>query len=254
MLVVDDEGSVRDFLRAFFQARFAVTTVANAAEALRALLEGERFDILVIDKNMPGMSGVELIRQIREADDDVAIAMITGYASAESIVETLNLGIDAYIEKPFKSLTEFGALVDSILARRKKTPEAVREAAREARVVGAIGDFDQRVEVAAALATLPAKVTCVGTELELVDLLDPEPDIVLLDTVAWRGWTPKIVETIAERAPFAACVVLSSGNLSTDALKALVDLGVVAVLMWHEDPDWQKKLLESARRVLAPAG
>ena len=199
------------------------------------------------------MSGVELIRQIREADDDVAIAMITGFASAESIVETLNLGIDAYIEKPFKSLTEFGALVDAILSRKKKHVEAARAASPAPKIAAAIGDFDQRVEIAAALGALQAKVICVGTELELLDLLNPEPDVVLLDTTAWRGWTPKIVETIAEKAPFAACVILSAGNLSTDALKQLVDLGVVSVLMWQEDPDWQQKLLEAVRRVLSPA-
>src|SRR3954463_3864591 len=138
MLIVDDEASVRDFLKAFFQGRFEVTSAANAAEALHIFLQDSTFDILLVDKNMPGMSGVELIRQIREANDDIAIAMITGYASAESIVETLNLGIDAYIEKPFKSLTEFGALVDAILASKNRVREAWREPERTPVIAAAI--------------------------------------------------------------------------------------------------------------------
>lgn len=254
MLIVDDEESVCDFLSAFFEARFEIRTVGSAEAALKVLLEEPPFDILLVDKNLPGMSGVELIRQVREADDDVSIAMITGYASTESIVETLNLGVDAYVEKPFNSLQEFGALVDSILARKKiRAAPSTAPAEKRGTVVGAIGDFDRRIAIAEALAEDAGKVLCVGTEGELVDLLKPEPDVVLLDTEAWHDWTPKIVETIAERAPFAGCVILNGGNLDTDALKHLVELGVVSVLMWHADPDWKAKLVASVKRVLSPA-
>jgi DNA-binding response OmpR family regulator len=254
MLIVDDEPSVRDLLTAFFEERFEVRQAASAEEALPLVLE-ESFDVLLIDKNLPGMNGVELIRQVRELNDDVAIAMITGYPSAESIVDTLNLGIDAYIEKPFNSLQEFGTLIDAILSRRKAPIPAVllaRDPARVPRVVAAIGDGQERTVVAEALGALQATLVSVGTERELLALLTPEPDVVLLDTEAWGDWSPDIVEKIAEKAPFAGCVILSCGNVTTPDLRRLVDLCVVAVLMWRADPDWKSKLLQAVRRVLAP--
>ncbi|HVO32073.1 MAG TPA: response regulator [bacterium] len=256
MLIVDDEPAICDFLGGYFGTRFDVISVGSAEQALHVLLDPPPFDILLVDKNLPGMSGVELIRQVRAADENVSIVMITGYASAESIVETLNLGIDAYVEKPFKSLEEFSALVDAILRRKSVTPSSdapARDASRPARIVGAIGDAVRRVDVAAALAPLHATIDCVATESELLALLSPEPDVVLLDADAWRSWSPKIVEQVNERAPFATCIVLSAGNLGTDALKTLVDLGVNGLLMWSIDPAWKTKLVEQVTRAIGPA-
>src|SRR5580658_826355 len=120
MLIVDDEETICGFLRDFFGARYEVETAPSAESALPLLSLGS-FDIVLVDKNLPGMSGVDLIRQVRERDEDISIMMMTGYASAESIVDTLNMGIDAYVEKPFGSLSELSQLVDAIL-RRKSLP------------------------------------------------------------------------------------------------------------------------------------
>lgn len=268
MLIVDDEDSICDFLSTFFGSRFEVQTAPNAEEARNFLAAG-RFDIMLVDKNLPGMSGVDLIAKVRESDEELSIVMITGFASSESIVETLNLGIDAYVEKPFKSLSELAQLVDAILRRKtvpvpgrfpaargslrsQRNPERPPEPPRPPRVVGAIGDIQRRVDIIAALSTLNPSITCVGTERELLKLMATDPDAVLLDTDAWPGWSPKIVDQVANKAPFAACIVLTAASISTTALKGLVGIGVRSVILWNTDAQWKSKLSESVRRAVQP--
>ena len=135
ILIVDDEDSIREMLETLFEAKGASCKTAPSAEDALRILVKESFDILLVDKNLPGMSGVELIRQLREADDEVAIMMMTGYASADSIIETLNLGIDAYVEKPFSSIQDLLDSVEAILQGRKKlraVPSAAEQSAEKA--------------------------------------------------------------------------------------------------------------------------
>lgn len=257
MLVVDDEESICELLRGYFESRGAIVVTCPSAEvALQRLVHEESFDILFIDKNLPGMSGVELIRQVREADDDVAILMITGYASAESIIDTLNLGIDAYVEKPFKSLGELSALTDAILRRRMLSSSAAAttpDPDRTLHVIGAIDDAALRTSVAEALSRVRVNLLCVRTETELLLAVGGDPDLVLFDTLAWRHWSPATVERVAEKAPFAAAVVLSAGNLATKDLRKLIDLGVLALFEVASDPDWRRKLGAAVERILVPS-
>src|SRR3712207_2119015 len=103
-LIVDDEPTVASALSlAAGDAAWEVETAHSAEEALR-LLTTRKFDAILVDKNLPGMTGVELIRRARELHRAAAIVMMTGYASPESASETLNLGVDAYIEKPFDDI------------------------------------------------------------------------------------------------------------------------------------------------------
>lgn len=254
MLVVDDEDSICELLRGYFESRGAtVVTCPTAEVALQRLVHEESFDILFIDKNLPGMTGVELIRQVREADEDVAILMITGYSSAESIIDTLNLGIDAYVEKPFKSLGEISALTDAILRRRTLSSAApTLDPDRTLHVIGAIDDAGLRTSVAEALSRVRVNLLCVRTEAELLLAVGGDPDVVLFDTLAWRHWSPATVERVAEKAPFAAAVVLSAGNLATKDLRKLIDLGVLALFEVASDPDWRRKLGAAVERILVP--
>ena len=106
LLLVDDEPSVRAALElALEDEPWRIESVSSAEEAL-GLLATRRFDLLLTDKNLPGMTGVDLIRKVRQDNLDMACVMITGYASVESAAETMKLGVDAYVEKPFDSIYE----------------------------------------------------------------------------------------------------------------------------------------------------
>src|SRR5262249_41427902 len=98
-LIVDDEPAVRTALGlALEDAGWQVEAVESSERALGRLKE-TTFDIVVIDKNLPGMGGVDLIRAIRKTDEHILLVLITGYASVASAMETLELGVNGYLEK-----------------------------------------------------------------------------------------------------------------------------------------------------------
>jgi DNA-binding NtrC family response regulator len=101
VLVVDDHASAReavaDVLR---QAGYDVATCTNASEAL-ARLTPQSIDVVVTDLQMPGMNGLEFIREIEQRRLAVEVLMITAHASVESAVEAMRHGAFDYLEKPF---------------------------------------------------------------------------------------------------------------------------------------------------------
>ncbi len=104
VLVVDDHASAReavtDVLR---QAQYDVAACASAMEAL-AKLASEQIDVVVTDLQMPGMNGLEFIREIERRRLDVQVLMITAHASVSSAVEAMRLGAFDFIEKPFDAI------------------------------------------------------------------------------------------------------------------------------------------------------
>lgn len=106
-----------------------VFTAKNGIEAieLMGILEGDDgVDIILCDRNMPGMSGIEFLRKIRSRDPDVPFLMITGVADHDSVTEAMSLGVTGYIKKPFSAdqLKNKLNLVSRILAHRGKASTA----------------------------------------------------------------------------------------------------------------------------------
>ncbi len=102
MLVVDDEELYRRALeRILTRAGHQVSIARDAAEAL-SVLSNQPIDLVLADVKMPGLNGLELVRQIREANADLPCIVITGYGSADNSVEALRAGAFWYLEKPFE--------------------------------------------------------------------------------------------------------------------------------------------------------
>jgi DNA-binding NtrC family response regulator len=121
ILVVDDEESVCAVLREFFVDAGHRVTCAPTAERAWALIESERFDLLVTDKNLPGISGIDLIARLRDERLALPALLITGYPSLESVDEALQHGVVDYLSKPFDMehvQARVGALLDRALTRR----------------------------------------------------------------------------------------------------------------------------------------
>jgi DNA-binding NtrC family response regulator len=101
VLVVDDHRQAResmsDVLR---QAGHRVQCVSSAIEALK-LLDGESFDVVITDLQMPGMTGLEFVRQLEKRPHGAQVVMVTAYATVASAVEAMRHGAFDYIEKPF---------------------------------------------------------------------------------------------------------------------------------------------------------
>ncbi len=100
LLVVDDDTRIRTLLKQFLSTNgYRVTVAGNAAEARRKLA-GIDFDLIVLDVMMPGESGVQLTRSLRE-EKNVPILMLTALSETDSRVAGLEAGADDYLPKPF---------------------------------------------------------------------------------------------------------------------------------------------------------
>ncbi|GHD11678.1 response regulator [Tianweitania populi] len=100
ILVVDDDTRIRTLLKKFLgQNAFRVTMAASAADA-RRLLAGLDFDLIILDVMMPGETGVELTRALRE-EKQVPILMLTALSETDNRIEGLEAGADDYLPKPF---------------------------------------------------------------------------------------------------------------------------------------------------------
>jgi excisionase family DNA binding protein len=102
VLLVDDEPSIRTLLARMLSTVYDVETSfdgENALDKLRA--PGARFDLLISDLNMPGIDGLTLIREARRIDAALPVIIITGYSTESSAIEAVNLGVAAYLTKPF---------------------------------------------------------------------------------------------------------------------------------------------------------
>jgi two-component system phosphate regulon response regulator PhoB len=104
VLVVEDEIEIRDLIALQLQRQsYFVTTSAHAEEALK-IIRSQKFDLLILDWMLPGMNGIELIRQIRAdtINSQQPILMVTAKTEPEDIVVGLEAGADDYVTKPFE--------------------------------------------------------------------------------------------------------------------------------------------------------
>jgi DNA-binding NtrC family response regulator len=117
ILVVDDERSILSLLKdALAQWGYEVTCVASAAEALAAI-RTELFAAALTDIHMPDMSGLELLREIKQQDESIEVVMMTGYPTIASAVEALKEGAYDYLSKPLM-LDELRHLMARMMERR----------------------------------------------------------------------------------------------------------------------------------------
>jgi len=125
ILIVDDELVVRDSLGKWFTSEgYAAQPVGSAREALETIQHKE-FDIALIDIKMPGMDGMELQARLKEADPELAVIVMTGYASVETAVQALKRGAYDYITKPIDP-DELSHLVANALEHQRTRREVVR--------------------------------------------------------------------------------------------------------------------------------
>lgn len=100
ILVIDDEMGPRESLRMLLKTDYQVHT-ADCVDAGLKLLREKRPDTIVMDIRMPGMTGIEGLRRIREIDPHLSVIMLTGFGALETAKEALRLGANDYISKPF---------------------------------------------------------------------------------------------------------------------------------------------------------
>ncbi len=118
VLVVDDDEEIRIALRRALALDGHDAVLEGDAEAALARLRGsEAFDVVVLDRGLPGVDGLEACRRIRDAELDVAVLMLTALGSVRDRVDGLDAGADDYLVKPF-DIDELLARVRAVARRR----------------------------------------------------------------------------------------------------------------------------------------
>jgi DNA-binding NtrC family response regulator len=102
VLVVDDEDRVRKLLTRLLQEEGCRVQVASSGREALEALEREAYDLVLTDLTMPGMSGMDLLSEIREKWSEMSVILVTAFGTVESAVEAMHKGAFHYITKPFK--------------------------------------------------------------------------------------------------------------------------------------------------------
>lgn len=117
VLIVDDEIGPRESLRMILKPHYNIYTAENGTVAIQILKKHE-VDVVTMDLKMPGMSGIETLKEIRSIDSDVMVIIITGYGTLQTAIEAIRYGVFDYIAKPF-NVPEIMCIIDKSIQRRK---------------------------------------------------------------------------------------------------------------------------------------
>ena len=102
VLVVDDEESIREFLEIMLRKEGYEVTCAEDGQQALDVIKRKTFDLVISDLQMPNLTGLELLKQVRDAYPDLLFMMITAFGTTDTAVEAMKLGAYDYITKPFK--------------------------------------------------------------------------------------------------------------------------------------------------------
>ncbi|MBW1842358.1 MAG: response regulator [Deltaproteobacteria bacterium] len=106
ILVVDDEDTVRDLIAEYLRRTGYTIDVADGVNSAKELINTTKYDIIITDKNMPGLDGndeggMDLLLYARKQQPTAEIIMMTGYSTIETAIEAMRIGAFDYIMKPF---------------------------------------------------------------------------------------------------------------------------------------------------------
>ncbi len=180
IMVVDDDPQIRRVLRTALVAQgYEVVDARNGEEALETIRDG-KLDLIILDVNMPGMSGIETCRTIRSTSD-VVIIMLTVRDAESDKVEALDAGADDYMTKPFGS----PELLARIRAALRRSPQMSNEM-RGVRFDDVEINFDTRRIIA---GTRESRLT--PKEYDLLQYLVAHPNVPISHTKLLQSvWGP----------------------------------------------------------------
>jgi len=175
ILVVDDEHLIRWSLEQNLKKQgYEVVTAGDGEEALRQVRE-EQPDLVLLDIQMPGISGIEALEKIKEHDEDIVVIMVTAHGGLETAVNAMRLGAYDYVSKPF-NLDELAIIIRKALENTDLKIEVARlrseKKATPPNIIGESRQIKQLMEVLDKVARSEAATVLVqgesGTGKELV--------------------------------------------------------------------------------------
>ena len=124
ILIVDDELIMRESLAGWLERDGHEVSAASSGEEAMEVLKDSRFDILLVDIKMEGMSGLDVLEQVKESDPDVDVVMITAYGSIPTAIEAMKKGAYDYLLKPFDP-DALGVLIEKIIEHQDQARETL---------------------------------------------------------------------------------------------------------------------------------
>ena len=101
ILVVDDEEGMCEFLQYLLEGEGYEVDVAHSGDQALAKVEESSFNLILADIKMPGIDGLEMLRHMREADENTVVIVMTGYSSLETAIKAIKYDASDYLTKPF---------------------------------------------------------------------------------------------------------------------------------------------------------
>lgn len=152
LLVVDDERSICDILGQYLRIKGYTVLIAKSAEDAISILKKEKIDLVLSDIKMPGMSGVELLKWIRDYNRILPVLLTTGFPTLDSAIEALKCGAFDYLTKPFH-LEEIGEKIKRALLNKQMEEEnrlfsklvSLHEVTKILAMTHEIGDLNHKV-------------------------------------------------------------------------------------------------------------
>src|SRR5437870_1170223 len=165
ILIVDDEPSNRKILSQELAHRGYLVETANDGSAAVKKVESSRPDLIILDYMMPGLSGLEVLKELRKRDDDIPVIMITAYGTVDRAVEAMKEGAYDFITRPFEP-DHIALVVQKALERQrlKREVELLSEEVeqRYRLVIGESPKMNHVAELAKKVASSNATVMLLG--------------------------------------------------------------------------------------------
>ena len=239
ILVVDDDAVMGKLYSAGLGARGAAVTVVNSSEAALELLVDTEFDLIIVDKSLPGLSGDELVRALRETDQNAMrpIVMVSGHADVAERMMSYDAGVTDYVIKPV-SMTELMAKVSALLRHgdalrtsRVRATRAEQEAMRGRLVERAWQPHFQPIVRLADLSVIGYEALT-----RFADGANPE---ICFDTARRSGLGPELEIAVLEDALHAAAQLPGGAWVSVNASPSTI-----------MDPEFDRVIATSTTRIV----
>ena len=192
LIVDDDEGLLHFLCRLFSRQEYEVRSCDNGAAALE-LIGSEDFDLILLDYKMPGLNGLDTLKQIRNLQVKTPIIVMTAYGTMDTAIEAMKLGAYDYILKPFDK-AELEDLARDALEVNRLMKEIVSFPASEAKPLPAPGD----------------EVMIIGSHRRMQEVYKLIGQVAAKDV---RSWSPG--NRVRERSwPLAPSIITAAGKIS----------------------------------------
>lgn len=120
ILIIDDEQILRNLLKEVLKEKgFVVNTAPDGFKGIKSN-DFNNPDLIILDLKMPGMDGIETLKNIRKTDKDVLVIILTGYGSAQTIRDAQELDVYEYISKPFKNDVMVNVIKEALSSKGRK--------------------------------------------------------------------------------------------------------------------------------------